>query len=524
MVFIRRIKRKGNTYVYRIKTYRDKGTGKVKQDAEYLGKEIIRGNKTVRLSPKRKTRRARAILDHGLSVALYRLAEEFGLPLLITRCVGSHTRIPDVGLKITVLAINKVTDDTSLRSTAYWFMRTALRERLDLTGDDFTPKKIRDIYMFLAKRTPDVVGIIEEGIARRIREKYGEDLDTLVYDLTPLTYYGDSNSLARYGHVYGRTGEKQVNMVLAVTMDHQLPIHHRVLPGNIVSVSTLQSFVQELAVFGVHHVVLVIDRGFYSYRNIREVLTAEHGVIGALSSNLELTQQVLRKSGDMENSRYRIRYPNQVLFAREYQEDDLRVLVYYDPKQRSADLQRFYEGFHEVEKRLEELQKEVFPTKDILLEEVTGICGEYIGFFRPHPRYTQGWTFTYTVKHKAVQRATNHFGKTVLFTSTTFGVEEVLRLYREKDVIDKTFRLMKDRGLTPLSVSTETSTRARVFLAYVGYLLLSLLRMKLKEEVSLEDAVKRLTEVREVVYQDGSRSLPELTKEQKAVFKMLDML
>ncbi|MDP7080727.1 MAG: IS1634 family transposase [Candidatus Undinarchaeales archaeon] len=524
MTFIRRIKRGDSTYVYNVRTYREKGTGKVKQDTEYLGKEVEKDGETTIIPPKRRTKGLRSILDYGEPMALYKLAKEFGLPEVIDSCIAPHTRIDDIGLKTTILAINKVTADASLRATGSWFSRTALRERVDLTSADLTPKCVRGILSLLSKETPDVTGLIEEGIARRIKKLYSDDLDTLVYDLTPMTYYGDCNDLARYGHAYRSTGEKQVNMVLAVTMGHRLPIHHKVLPGNIVSVSTIRTFLKELEVFGVKNLVLVLDRGFYSKRNIEEILGAKHDVIGALASNLNLTKRALTKSVGMENSRNRIRYPGAVTFAKEFKEDDIRAFVYHDSERRSRQLTSFYEGLTEVERKLDDLGEVAFPIKDEMLGELHGVCGDYAGYIRVTPTFSEDWSFTYRVKHKAVQRTTNRFGKTVLFTSTSLNAVDVLKLYREKDVIDKTFRLMKDRGLGPLQANLEGSTRARVFLAYLGYLMLCLLRMKLKEETSLEEALSRLGEVREVLYKDGSRELPELTKQQKAVLKMLGMM
>ncbi len=132
--------------------------------------------------------------------------------------------------------------------------------------------------------------------------------------------------------------------------------------------------------------------------------------------------------------------------------------------------------------------------------------------------------FDYKLKHKAIQRRTNRLGKTMLFTSTELNSGKVLELYREKDVIDKTFSLMKNHGLSPLNTTLKSSTRARVLLVYLGYLLLSLLRIKLNKDISLEKAITRLSEVREVVYKDGSRTRPELTNEQKATLEKLKML
>jgi len=525
MTFTRRIKKGGRTYVYRVQTYREKGTRKVKQNTEYLGKEIIENGKTILIPPKRKNPGAREILEYGQHMALFKLAEEFRLPQIIHDSIGHYTRIDNIGLKATILAINKISSDFTIGSIGNWYSRSSLKTRLDITSDDFTEKKVRNILELLVKHNPDVIGLIEEGLAARIKELNGNDLDTVVYDLTALTYHGNKNELAQYGHTYKTSGEKQINVVLGVTKENMLPLHHKVLPGKIVSVSTIHSFVKELKVFGVENAILILDRGFYSKRNVTEILDDEHDVIGALSSRLNLTKQALTKSVDIENSKYRIRYPKEVLFSKEFVEDEIRVIVYHDPAKRSRQLQRFYEDLNEIENKLDTLSGKQYKQYNVLKEEIEGVCDTYLNHFKiKYKDLTDGCSFTFTVKHKSVQRVTNRFGKTVLFTSTGLDAASVLKLYREKDVVEKVFQLMKGKGMTPINASTESSTKARVLLSYLGYLLLSLLRQKLDEDFTLQKALAKLEQIREVVYKDGSRELPELTKEQKAVLKKLNML
>jgi len=524
MTFIRRVKNNDNVYVYEVQTYREKGTNKVKQNTTYLGKEIIENGKAIILPPKRKMKHLREVLDYGQAMALFKLADDFGLPDIIEDCIGQSTRINDVGLKITIMAINSIISEMTIQSIGHWYSRNSLKKRLSITPDDFTPKKVRTLLEFIGSKTPDVIGLIEEGIAKRIMELNKDDLDMVVYDLTALRYYGENNNLAQYGHVYRTTGEKQINMVMAVTMKHKLPVHHKILPGKIVSVSTIHSFLKELDMFGITNAVLVLDRGFYSKRNVNEMLNAKNDVIGALSSSLAITKKALTNSIDIENSRYRIKYPDQIMFAKEFNIDGIRIIVYHDSKKRSRQLETFYEQLNEVENKLFELKDKTFEQKQELLDELKGVCGIYAKYFSIKHVYSDTWRFRFKLKHKSVQRFTNRLGKTVLFTSTSLDVVDILKTYREKDVIEKAFQLMKKHGLAKVNSNLEESTKARVLLSYLGYLLLNLLRMKLDDKISLEKALTHLDEVREVVYKDESMEISELTKQQKEVLKKLEMM
>lgn len=525
MSFIRRIKKGGRTYVYEIRSYREKGTQKVKQESAYLGIEVEKDGKKEIIPPKRKRTGLREILDHGTHIALYNVATEFNLPEILEDSLALSTRIDNIGMKIVILAINKITSDLTIRSVQNWFSRSSLKERIELTSDDLTPKKVRGVLDLLSESKPDVTGIIEQTITDRIKELYPDDLDVAVYDLTALTYYGEENDLAQYGHEYEVTREKQINMVLGVTLKNKLPLHHKTLPGKIVSVSTIHSFVKELELSGVKNVVLILDRGFYSKRNINEIIDSGHDVIGALASHLKITRNTLTKSVKIENSRNLLKYPDHVMFSKEFKEDDFRVMAYHDVEKKERQIRSFYEGLAEVENRLGEISQEKFDTITDLDEELEGICGHYRTYlsFKFKKSYRR-WMFTYSLKHNSIQRTTNKYGKTVLFTTTNLSAADVLKSYRERDVIEKVFQLMKKHGLTPVNTNKEESTRSRILLSYVGYLMLSLLRMKLDECTSLDSCLRTLAEVREVSFNDGSLELPELTKPQKEIMEMVGLM
>ena len=113
----------------------------------------------------------------------------------------------------------------------------------------------------------DIISILERSPSGRIVKSIGSSEN--VYDLSAIRYFGSCNDLAGYGHYYhSNCGKKEINFVLAVTRDHGIPIHLRILPGSIVSVSTIKNFVSELMDLGIETIMIVMDRGFYSKKNI----------------------------------------------------------------------------------------------------------------------------------------------------------------------------------------------------------------------------------------------------------------
>jgi len=535
MTFTRRIPAPGenSSYVYRVKSYREKETGKVKQKTEFLGKEIVKNGKKVIIPPKHKRTKVKKVLSCGSSTVLYHLADKFGLFQIIDNAIEGCTGISDTGKKITVLAINKVLSNDGIEGMKRWFHSTSLKRYTGLSAEDFTPKKVRCLNDILSIENPNIIGEIEKGIINKIKKKYPEDLSMLVYDLAYMTFHGKVNALAKHGHAYRWNGnEMQINLVLAVTKKRKLPVHHRMLPGNIVSVSTIRRFAHELKGYKLKNIVVIMDRGFYSEKNMEEM--KEHKVIGALSSNLRIYKKAVEKSTEIEHPKNYMKYKKDVFFVMEHKIREKRLIVLHSPLKHAKDLERYYAEIDEREQYLKEREKIFYESEDDLLKEIEIICKPHKECFKIDPKKTKnGWSFSYRVLHDAVMEKSRRLGKTVLFTTTSLPAKDILCLYREKDVVEKTFQLMKRRGLTPVNATKEETTRAYGMLTIIGYLLLASLRNALEDAgqdkkedkgTSLEKTLSLLDEIKEVVFSDNSSTLVDITKEQEGLLEKVGVV
>ena len=94
-------------------------------------------------------------------------------------------------------------------------------------------------------------------------------------------------------------------------------------------------------------------------------------------------------------------------------------------------------------------------------------------------------TYTLSQDHEQLQYYRETLGKTVLFTNPiTWAPEDVIWGYREQYEIEQTFRRMKCPhyiALSPMYSYTDPSIRGHLFLCYLAYLLVVLLRYKLSK-------------------------------------------
>jgi len=135
-----------------------------------------------------------------------------------------------------------------------------------------------------------MITILDRVVSERIIKAYGSQ--GIVYDLSALSYTGSKNDPAMYGHYYHTNGG--------------IPVHHRIMPGKIVSVSTVRSFAMELRDLGIRTIMIVMDRGFYSTQNIMDL--SDYSLIGAIPASLNIFRDLLTRSRGIEHSVNDIQY------------------------------------------------------------------------------------------------------------------------------------------------------------------------------------------------------------------------
>jgi transposase len=120
-------------------------------------------------------------------------------------------------------------------------------------------------------------------------------------------------------------------------------------------------------------------------------------------------------------------------------------------------------------------------------------------------------------------------GYSCIFCTRSLPNEEMLALYFDKDLIEKAFRSLKGIiQLHPVRHWLAERVRAHVFLCYLAYLLLSLLRYHLRDtDFTAERALSELSTMYKVYLRDAhhrfqlSRTVT-LTKNQELILKAID--
>ncbi len=100
--------------------------------------------------------------------------------------------------------------------------------------------------------------------------------------------------------------------------DEHLPLFFRLLPGNIIDVSSLQNTLYELKNYGVKDSYVLLDASFFSEENIRDMYKNNIDFVVRLPSGRILCKELIQKEGAiLESKKNLVRYGKRSLFVKE---------------------------------------------------------------------------------------------------------------------------------------------------------------------------------------------------------------
>ena len=116
---------------------------------------------------------------------------------------------------------------------------------------------------------------------------FGDEILSLVYDVTNTYFYGKKCPLAKYGKdKEGVKGRPLIQIGLGVTKQKGMPVMHKVYEGHIHDSRTLRDMLTGLREFNFKQGYIVFDRGISSKKNQQEINSLDWKVICGLPLNL----------------------------------------------------------------------------------------------------------------------------------------------------------------------------------------------------------------------------------------------
>ena len=492
MVFIRKIKK--GKYTYLAKVENKWVNGKVVQKhLGYVGKEV--SGKQIRSGTLENTDVTKVSIWAPL-IVLDRIAKQIGLAELLG----------EDGEYLLSMVYAHCIDPKSVHRMEEWYQRTDLHSMLQI--QEVSEQKL---YRALDSIEECDYALIQKKIFRAVTEQYHLKPNGLFFDVTNVYFYGTECMIAKKGHNKEGRHRPQVQIGLAVTKIEGIPIFHKTYEGNIFDARTLQEFLIGFQELNIQDVTIIWDRGVTSAENISDSKKVGYEVICGLAIKQDVKKKVdelLPSKNEIQQLKNRIRLKETVLYCikQPYQYGDNKgqlVLCYNEEQARTN-----------KEKRLDRINK-----ARTLLQKKKPIPDDVQEYLHPDGSFNEA----------AITAVQQYDGYSVLFSTKDLSTEEIVKPYFEKDTIEKAFRSLKSvLGIKPIKHWLAERVKAHIFICYLAYLLLTLLKHKLKKiNITAVDALDKLSTSYKIHLKNKKTKMEytktvTLTQEQQKIIKAID--
>lgn len=492
MSYIRKYKRGGRTYLAEVQSKRIGGKV-VQRFIRYVGKQA--DGRTV-LATSMSDVRVEGIKLHGALLVLNHLAQEIGLRQHLGPYAG----------EILSMVYAHCLDYQSVNHMPKWFQRTDLNLMLGL--EQLTERRLLGGMDFLEQTDQEH---LQRAIFQSVKQRYRLGNAGVIYDVTNTYLYGKKCPLGKLGHdKEGVDGRPLIQIGLGVTQEEGVPIFHKTFDGNIADARTLHDLISTFARYDLKSGTIVYDRGIISGRNIVDIKALAWETV----CGVPLTQPVqkfwrpvIKKSGRLSLAdRVQLNQTTFYVAARPYAMQQVKGTLYL-----------CFNARQQVELR-DSRREEIVAAQQRLREGKT-IKSGLEKYFAKNGE----------VLLRVLEAAEEFDGYSCIFSTRCLEKAKVVHMYFDKDLVEKAFRALKGVvKLQPIRHWLSQRVIAHVFICYLAYLLLSLLKFRLKSlGISPEAALDELETMYKVYLRDANNvfkisRVVILSKRQESILKAVD--
>ena len=386
-----------------------------------------------------------------------------------------------------------------------------------------------------SQRSSELFGLISEEAKMnyfRYQAKRHSCDEYLAFDTTSISSYSTLIKQAKYGKNKEGDSLPQINLALLYGESSMLPVYYRKLAGNITDVKTIENLVKDVDFLKLEKLKLVMDRGFYSEKNINDLMKHHHKFLIGVKMSLNLVNNRMNKIRDGFATRFN--YNSELkLYVMSFTEewdyteakprtgetitDKRRVYLhfYYNDQKATDDKVRFNEMLDRLEKNL------VNGTPD---PEDTKLYQKY---FTIHETPVRGKTYSF--KEDAIRNAEKNYGYFVLMSNGIKDPVEALKIYRLKDLIEKSFGNLKERlSMRRMAVASEENFEGKLFVQFVALQMMSYIKKQMDENGLFSNyTMQTLLDELDIIeyYQQPGRAhhLSEITKKQRDLYEFMEV-
>ncbi len=284
------------------------------------------------------------------------------------------------------------------------------------------------------------------------------------YDSSNKNCQAGDIDLVEYGKAKDEKGLPVVGVAVAYDKTNRVPLFYEEYPGSVTDVSQFEYTVGKVVEYGYRSVGFVLDRGYFSKRNIRYMekngfafVIMVKGCRRLVASLVESVRGSFETDRDCSIRSYRVY--GKTVRAKLYEDDTAERFfhIYYGTSRQSAERER-------LERTLDRMRLAL----DRSLGKEASFGREYSDWFKlSYDR--KGALVSYTERKDLVRRELDLCGYFAIVTSEEMTAKQALVHYKGRDVSEKLFCADKSfLGSRSMRVQTPEALRAKLFVEFLA--------------------------------------------------------
>ncbi len=467
MGFIRYKKFGNKEYAYEITAYWDKEQKKSRQHPKYLGVVIDKEAKIFKKKEKTQLKDEKLILDFGDTFILNEFMKKTNMRDFFFRVFGDRTEY------LLALIYFRLCHPSAMMYAKTWYQGSYAR--LISKDIDLSSQRISDFLKAIG----------DEHLQREYFKNHisllAKTNEGIIIDATsmPNQIHFPFNT---WGYDDGGI-DKQIRLLFVIDKKSSLPLYFRYLPGNIVDVSSLTTTIEELKKYNINSSFALVDAGFYSKDNIKELNSKEIDFLTRLPSSTKLYKDIIKDAmPDIETFKNAVKYGDRILFVKRK-----KVILFGK------------DGYAHIVLDPERKGRE---TKKLLIDAIEDKEAD-----------------KEQVEFELLKR-----GAMILVSSFKIEKIEVVPFYYMRQAVEKLIGFAKDDlDLIPLRVHREETLRGYLLLIFITLTIFALIKKEIGNDYTVEEVLLTMRNLKCKVYDDGL-IVQELAKQQKEVVEKLDII
>jgi transposase len=343
--------------------------------------------------------------------------------------------------------------------------------------------------------------------------------ECIAYDVTSISTYSDNIDIAEWGYNRDNDNLPQINLGMYYGITSHMPVYYNAYSGSIPDKVYLEFMMTTAKDLGVLDVCFVFDRGFVTEDNFLCLEDNGYSFITALPKNridakkiIDKYKTTIRKSANRisEYEIYGVRHPLTLYGLESY------AHIYYDPEKQTLDEKELYSHIDRLQKELEKISQS------------KRIAKKYKEYFVVDDNAKE--TFCFELDTDKVDAKLEQTGFFILVSNKSeLSSADVLRIYRERDAIEKNFNQFKNRlDFKRMRTHWNETTEGKLFVGFLALILRSYMQRAVKsnydtKNLTFEKILIELRKIKSVTLSDMSEILIPLTKRQKTILSALDV-